>query len=140
MLDLDVMPFLLSGVLVGVVAQRLVRRVCPHCAVDDFLTDEQVHLLRIQGTRGRRLKVKRGRGCVKCRHTGYLGRTGLFEVMNITPRIQKLINSKASSQDILREALNDGMLTLREYGIKKIAMGETTFEEVMALTDERALH
>ena len=140
MLDLDVMPFLLSSVLVGVVAQRLVRRVCPHCAMDDYLTDEQIQSLRIQGSRGKRLKVKRGRGCVKCRYTGYLGRTGLFEVMSITPRIQRLINDQASSQEILREALNDGMLTLREYGIKKIAQGETTYEEVMALTDERVIY
>jgi len=140
MLDLDVMPFLLSSVLVGVVAQRLVRRICPHCKIDSYLTEEQVHALRIQGARGRRLKVKKGKGCLKCRYTGYLGRTGLFEVMHVTPRIQRLINERASSQEIMREALNDGMLSLREYGIKKIAEGETTFDEVMALTDERALY
>ena len=106
----------------------------------DFLTEEQIHALRIQGARGKRLKVKKGKGCVKCRHTGYLGRTGLFEVMTITPRIQRLINERASSQEIMREAMNDGMLSLREYGIKKIASGETTFEEVMSLTDEKALY
>ena len=137
MLDLGTLPFMLSSVLVGVIAQRLVRRICPHCAEDSFLTEEQIHALRIQGARGRRLKVKKGKGCVKCRHTGYLGRTGLFEVMTITPRIQRLINERASSQEIMREAMNDGMLTLREYGIKKIASGETTFEEVMSLTDEK---
>ena len=60
--------------------------------------------------------------------------------MQVTPRIQRLINERASSQEIMREALNDGMLSLREYGIKKIAQGETTYEEVMALTDERALY
>ena len=140
LLDLDVMPFLLSGVLLGVVAQRLVRKVCPFCAMDDFLTEEQVHSLRIRNVRGRRLKVKRGKGCVKCRYTGYLGRTGLFEVMTITPRIQRLINEKASTQEIKREALNDGMLTLREYGIKKIAEGLTTPEEVLALTDEHNVY
>ena len=140
MLDLDVMPFLLSSVLVGVVAQRLVRRICPHCKIDNYLTEEQVHALRIQGARGRRLKVKKGKGCLKCRYTGYLGRTGLFEVLTITPRIQRLIDARASSQEIMREAINDGMLTLREYGIKKIAAGETTFEEVMSLTDERVLY
>ena len=105
-----------------------------------FRLNEQIQSLRIQGSRGKRLKVKRGRGCVKCRYTGYLGRTGLFEVMPITPRIQRLINEQASSQEILREALNDGMLTLREYGIKKIAQGETTYEEVMSLTDERVIY
>lgn len=136
LLDLDVLPFLLSSVLVGVVAQRLVRKVCPHCAVDDVLTEEQALALRIKGARGRRLKVRRGEGCIKCRYTGYRGRTGLFEVMPMTPRIGRLVNEKASQQEIKREALNDGMLTLRDYGIKKIALGETTFEEVMAATDD----
>ena len=140
MLDLGVMPFLLSGVVLGVVAQRLVRKVCPFCATDDYLTEEQIHSLRIPSVRGKRLKIKRGRGCIKCRNTGYLGRTGLFEVMQITPRIQRLINERASTQEIKREALNDGMLTLREYGIKKIAEGLTTPEEVLALTDEHQIY
>ncbi len=140
LLDLDVLPFLLSGVLTGVVAQRLVRKVCPHCAVDDVLTEEQALALHIKGARGRRLKVRRGEGCVKCRYTGYRGRTGLFEVMPITPRISKLITEKATQQDVKREALNDGMLTLRDYGIMKIAHGETTFEEVVAVTDDLPLY
>jgi general secretion pathway protein E len=140
LLDLDVLPFLLSGTLVGVVAQRLVRRICPHCAEDDLLSEEQALALRIPGTRGRRLKIKKPAGCVKCRYTGYLGRTGLFEVMPVTPRIQRLINERASTQEIKREALNDGMLTLREYGIKKLARGETTFEEVVGHTDDRAVY
>ena len=140
MLDLGVMPFLLSGVVLGVVAQRLVRKVCPFCAVDDYLSEEEINSLRIPNARGKRLKIKRGKGCVKCRNTGYLGRTGLFEVMQITPRIQRLINERASTQEIKREALNDGMLTLREYGIKKIAEGLTTPEEVLALTDEHQIY
>jgi len=140
MLDLDVMPFLLSGVLIGVVAQRLVRKICPFCAIDDVLSDDQIHSLRIQNTRGKKLKIKIGKGCFKCRNTGYLGRTGLFEVLQVTPRIQRLINERASTQDIKREALNDGMLTLREYGIKKIALGQTTVEEVLALTDEHQIY
>jgi general secretion pathway protein E len=140
MLDLGVLPFLLSGVLVGVVAQRLVRKVCPHCAADELLTEEQVLALRIPGARGRRLKVKKGAGCVRCRFTGYRGRTGLFEVMAVTPRITRLINERASTNEIKREALNDGMLTLREYGIKKLAAGETTFEELIAHTDDRPVY
>lgn len=140
LLDLDVLPFLLSGVLIGIVAQRLVRKVCPHCAVDEVLSEEQALALRIKGVRGRRLKVKRGEGCIKCRYTGHRGRTGLFEVMPITPRIARLIGEKAPQQEIKREALNDGMLTLRDYGVMKIARGETTFEEVMAVTDELQLY
>jgi len=140
MLDLGVLPFLLSSVLVGVVAQRLVRKNCLHCAVDDVLQDDEVLALRIKGTRGKRLKVRRGVGCVKCRYTGYKGRTGLYEVMPVTPRIGSLVHQQSPSAEIKREALNDGMLTLREYGIKKIAFGETTFDEVMAVTDDRSVY
>lgn len=140
LLDLEVVPYLLSSVLLGVVAQRLVRKVCEHCAVDEILTEEQAVALRIPGARGRRLKVRRGAGCPRCRNTGYKGRTGLFEVMPITPRIASLIHERAPTQEIKREALNDGMLTLREYGIKKLAKGLTTFEEVMAATDETLVY
>ena len=76
--DLGTLPFMLSSVLVGVIAQRLVRKVCQYCAEDSFLTEEQNYALPIQGARGKRLKVKKGKGCVKCRHTGYLGRDRSF--------------------------------------------------------------
>ncbi len=136
LLDLDIYPFLIASTLQGVIAQRLVRRICPHCAVDEMLSEDQVLSLRIGGARGRKLKVRRGAGCIKCRGTGYQGRTGVFEVLPITPRIAKLIADKAPSVEIKKESLNDGMMTLREYAIKKMAMGETTFDEVMAMTDE----
>ncbi len=139
LLDLGVYPFLVSGVLTGVIAQRLVRKVCVHCAADEHLTNEQIETLRIRGAEGRQLKVKRGRGCIKCRGTGYRGRTGVFEVLPVTPRIRTLIQARAPAQDIKREALNDGMLTLREYAIKKMARGETTFEEIVAVTEEHPL-
>ncbi|MDP6931936.1 MAG: GspE/PulE family protein, partial [Myxococcota bacterium] len=140
MLDLGVLPFLLSSVLVGVVAQRLVRRVCPHCAQDLAMTEEQGLALRIPGSRGRRLKIREGEGCVKCRFTGYRGRTGLFEVMPATPRIARRIEENSPAQELKREGLNDGMLTLREYGIKKLAQGETTFEEIIAVTDDMPVY
>lgn len=136
MVDLGVYPFLLSGVLIGVVAQRLVRKVCVHCSVEELLTVEQVDHLRIKGAEGRQLKVRRGAGCVRCRGTGYRGRTGVFEVLKMTARLQRLVQDKAPAQELKREALNEGMMTLREYAIKKMAKGETTFEEVVAMTDE----
>jgi general secretion pathway protein E len=136
LMDLGVLPFLLSSVLVGVIAQRLVRKVCPHCAVDEYLTEEQAMSLHLPRVRGRQLRVRRGAGCVRCRFTGYLGRTGLFEVMPTTPRVAQLIADRATTNHLKREALNDGMLTLRDYAIKKLARGETTFDEVVAVTDE----
>ncbi len=140
LLDLDVYPFLVASVLQGVVAQRLVRRICPHCAVDEVLTEEQILALRITGAGDRKLRVRRGAGCAKCRNTGYRGRTGVFEVLPITPRIAHLVAQRAPAAEIEKEALNDGMLTLRECAIRKMALGETTFDEVIAMTEEQALY
>ena len=89
LLDLEVYPFLLSSVLLGVVAQRLVRKVCPDCSEDDWLSEDQALALRIPNVEGRKLKVKHGTGCVRCRGTGYKGRTALFELMPVTPRISR---------------------------------------------------
>lgn len=136
LLDLNVMPFLLSSVLTGVVAQRLVRMICPHCKMDTFLTQEQVLKLDIQGAEGRDLKIHYGAGCAKCRGTGYMGRTGVFEVMPVNEHIRGLINTQASAERIKREAMSEGMVTLRDYAIKKMAMGLTTYDEVLRVTTE----
>ena len=140
MIDLGVEPYLLSSVLVGIIAQRLVRKICPHCAAPDWISEEQGLALGITGVENRKLMVKTGTGCIRCRGTGYKGRTGLYEVMQITPRIQRLIQQGSPAQDIKKEALNDGMLTLRDYGIKKLGRGVTTYEEVLAATDDVNLY
>ncbi len=131
LLDLEVLPFLISSVTVGVVAQRLVRTICPECGMDTVLTSEEAESLSIPGLEGRRLKVRYGAGCALCRGTGYRGRTGLFEVMPVNQRIRELIEARSSSVEIKREALAEGMLTLQEYAIKKMAEGVTTYEEVV---------
>jgi len=136
LLDLDILPFLLSSTLVGVVAQRLVRMICPHCKMEDFLSHDQVLALNIDGAEGKNLKVFYGAGCPKCRSTGFIGRTGVFEVMPINQRIRELIDTNAGADEIKREALAEGMVTLRDYAIKKMAMGLTTYEEVLRVTTE----
>jgi general secretion pathway protein E len=136
MLDLGVLPFLLSSVLVGVVAQRLVRVNCEHCRMESFLSHEQVMALGIQGAEGRQLKVSAGAGCPKCRGTGFRGRTGVFEVMPVNDHIRQLIIEQASAEAIKREALSEGLLTVRDYAIKKMAMGVTTYDEVVRVTTE----
>ena len=136
LLDLDVLPFLISSTLVGVVAQRLLRTICPHCKMETVLTHDQVLSLNIQGAEGRDLKVCYGAGCGKCRGTGFMGRTGIFEVMPINDRIRELIIQKASAEEIKREAIAEGMITLRDYAIKKMAMGLTTYEEVLRITTD----
>jgi len=142
LLELDADPFVLSSTLVGVVAQRLVRTVCPSCRVETFLTPDQMTLLGLDLAQLREagqeadLMVALGEGCVPCRSTGLLGRTGVFEVLEVDDKIRKLVVGKASAKDITKQARHDGLLTLREAAIKKLARGVTSFEEVLRVTAE----
>jgi general secretion pathway protein E len=142
LLELGIDPFMLSSTLVGVVAQRLVRTVCAQCRVETFLTPDQmtllgldVHELQAQG-QDPQLMVAFGEGCVQCRSTGLLGRTGVFEILEIDDKLRKLIIGKASAKEITKQARHDGLLTLREAAIKKLAKGQTSFEEVLRVTTE----
>jgi general secretion pathway protein E len=142
LLELGADPFVLSSTLVGVIAQRLTRLVCPSCRVETFLTQDQmtllgldVHELRAQGQEPE-LMVAFGEGCVQCRSTGLLGRTGVFEVLEVDDKLRKLIVAKASAREILKQARHDGLLTLREAAIKKLARGQTSFEEVLRVTTD----
>jgi len=142
LLELGVDPFVLSSTLVGVVAQRLVRMVCASCRVETFLTSDQmallgldVHELRAQGQEPE-LMVALGEGCVQCRSTGLFGRSGIFEVLDVDDKIRKLVIGKSSSAEIVKQARRDGLLTLREAAIKKLAKGLTSFEEVLRVTSE----
>ena len=142
LLELGVDPFVLASTLAGVVAQRLVRTICGSCRVETFLTQDQmtllgldVHALRAQG-QDPELMVAFGEGCVQCRSTGLLGRTGVFEVLEVDDKIRKLIVAKSSSSEIVKQARRDGLLTLREAAIKKLAKGATSFDEVLRVTTE----
>jgi general secretion pathway protein E len=138
MLDLEVEPFLLSSTLVGVVAQRLVRVICNQCRAKTHLTPDQIAMLKMKMPEDdkRRLPVQYGEGCPACRGTGYFGRSALYEVMPISDKIVRLINERADSKEIIKVARLDGMMTLREAAIKKLAQGVTTFEEVLRVTVE----
>ena len=81
-----------------------------------------------------RVKVYYGKGCLDCRNTGYLGRTGLFEVLDINNKVKKLINKRADASEIQKAAIEDGMMLLREAAIKKLGTGVTTFDEVIRVT------
>jgi general secretion pathway protein E len=135
MQDLKVPNFLLASTLVGVMSQRLIRRICDNCKRQTFLTEEQIALLGITlpADAPTRLPVWYGEGCVSCRHTGMHGRTGVFEVMPVDGRIKQLISDGADANVIRREAIANGMVTLRESAIRKLATGHTTFEEVLSV-------
>ncbi|RLA87906.1 MAG: type II/IV secretion system protein, partial [Deltaproteobacteria bacterium] len=119
LVDLGVPPFLISSTVIGVMAQRLVRKICPSCQKSIPLGAEEIEILGIKQFEKRPPLVKIGEGCPDCRWTGYKGRTGLFEVMEITPQIREMILSNVDVEKIRIQAKKDGMITLREYAIEK---------------------
>jgi general secretion pathway protein E len=138
LIDLGIEPFLLSSVLRGVVAQRLIRKVCGYCGVDGFLAPDQVIALgiKVEVERRERLGVRFGEGCVDCRHTGLHGRTGVFELLDVGRRVRDLIKTGHDAHEIANAARIEGMQSLRECGLRKLASGETTYEEVLRMTME----
>ena len=132
--DLGIERFLVSSTLTAAVAQRLVRTICPHCVTERHLSRDEVRTLRISVPEGRRVRVQEGEGCVECRGTGYLGRTGIFEILPIDDKIKELIVENADAPEIKREGTERGMRTLRQSALRKLAEGMTTFEEVVRVT------
>lgn len=134
LLNMGIEPFLLSSSVVLICAQRLVRRVCPHCAEPVIPNKE---LLRISGFTEEMLigaTFKQGRGCSKCNNTGYKGRLGLFELLPISEKIKEGIMQGFSSLELGQIAQREGMITLRQAGLLKVRDGLTTIEEVVRVT------
>ncbi|MCX5886490.1 MAG: ATPase, T2SS/T4P/T4SS family [Proteobacteria bacterium] len=136
LIDLGVEPFLISSTLIGVLAQRLVRKICPHCEESFSLNSEDLQSLGFTFLDREKVELKRGKGCINCRNTGYWGRSGVFEALTITPPIKKQISQKVDSDAIKKKACEDGMTTLRENAIKKMLKGATTYQEVLRITAE----
>jgi general secretion pathway protein E len=134
--DMGVEPYLLSSVLEGVLAQRLVRRICQVCRMPDTPVAADIEALGIEADP--QTKLFRGRGCDDCRGTGYRGRTGIYELFAITEDIRSLILRRASSREIRRLAIEQGMVTLRQDGWARAVEGVTTIEEVLRVTQEDA--
>lgn len=132
--DLGVERFLINSTLIGAMAQRLVRTICPHCRSDRHLAEDEMRALRLQVPKGKRVRVAEGEGCVECRGTGYLGRTGIFEILTVDDAVKHLVAGSADAPEIKREAAKNGMRTLRQSALRKLADGVTTYEEVMRVT------
>ncbi|MCX5697170.1 MAG: GspE/PulE family protein [Candidatus Omnitrophica bacterium] len=140
LLDMGVEPFLVSSSLECLMAQRLVRMVCPKCKVP--VKAKQELLSQIGGEVGNGLKgvdFYEGRGCEACRFTGYHGRTGIHELLLVTEPIRELILSHASSQQIKQKAITQGMRTLRQNGLEKAKAGITTLTEIVRVTQQEEL-
>jgi len=130
LLDMDTEPFLLSSALAGVVAQRLVRRVCDRCKT----AADVPRSLREELGLPENARFLRGKGCVACGHGGYKGRVGIFEVLEMTDAIRDRIHARASGEEIARAARAGGMITLKDDALRKAALGLTTLDEALRVT------
>ncbi len=135
MRDLGVPSFLLAQSLLGVMAQRLLRRVCSHCAEEAALTADELLALQapiplLPGG----VRMLKGAGCVRCRGTGFMGRTGVFEIVTSGGELRELISREAPYEKLVEVARRSGMRTLREAAVRKLAQGLTAFDEVVRMT------
>jgi general secretion pathway protein E len=134
LLDLGIPHFLLTSTIIGILAQRLVREICTHCTEEYEPTGEEVALLRMDPEKLKSYRFRRGRGCLHCRQTGYIGRIGVFEVLPMSEKLRRLVTHQASSLDIFKAAREEGMRTLREAAIEKVFRGITTTTEMARVT------
>jgi general secretion pathway protein E len=135
LIDMGIEPYLLTSSITAILAQRLVRRVCPHCRRVYSPSEYEQKLLReyLGGDDG---MVYKGVGCDECLHTGYMGRVGIFELLTLNSRLRDMVQKKMSSEEIKAEAVKDGMLTLRDDGIRKALDGLTSLSEIIRVTIE----
>ncbi len=136
LMDIGIPPYIIQATLAGVVAQRLVKRVCPHCVATYEMKGSKLKGLGVDvGTDGP-VTLSRGTGCLKCRGTGYLGRLAIFEILTYTDAIRNLTTQDADVAAIGRQALQEGMINLRASGIGQLLAGRTTWEELLRVTWE----
>lgn len=158
--DMEIEPFLIASTVNTIIGQRLVRKICENCkeevtlsvaltdamktALGDFLPSkkspkkktEDIGYDNIPFIEDEKFKVYKGKGCESCKNTGFWGRIGIYEVFNVTPKIEDLIIARASANDITDAAVSEGMLTMRQDGFLKVLAGITTLEEVVRITTE----
>jgi type IV pilus assembly protein PilB len=134
MMNMGIEPFLVATSVNCICAQRLVRRICSQCSEEVETPPQMLMQVGFAPDEAKSLRIKRGRGCERCNNTGYKGRVGLFEVLAFTDEIRDMILSGASSIELKRKAIEEGMVSLRVSGLQKIKEGATTLEEVLRET------
>ncbi len=134
LVDIGIKPFLVSSSVRAVVAQRLVRRLCPHCKQPGELSEFELQSLQIDPGQIRQSSVMRAVGCDRCRGRGYRGRMGIFEMFLVDDEVRNMVNNNASTISLRQRARELGMRTLREDGVRKVLAGMTTAEEVISST------
>ena len=131
LIDMGVEPFLISSTLEAVLGQRLLRSICPNCRTTYKPTEELLAQLELSRRDIGAKEFHYGKGCDACNNTGYKGRKGIYELMKITDPIRELINERAPTVTLKQKAVELGMVTLRQDGLRSIFAGDTTIEEVL---------
>lgn len=136
LLDIGIKPFLVGSCLNLVMAQRLVRTICSECKEPYAPTKEELDMIGLDKSKLKGNELYQGKGCSHCRNTGYHGRTGIFELIPMSREIRGLVFENANEDVIHQKALDEGMVTLRDSGVRKILAGETTIAEILRSTVE----
>lgn len=143
LLDMGVQPFLVASTLNIVVAQRLVRKICEHCKGSKEVDQETEELIKSELSDDIREKydlleadMKEGKGCASCQQSGYQGRVGIYEVLDVSQKIKQMVMDKKNADEIEQQAVEEGMLPLVEAGIQKVLDGQTTLEELLRVAQE----
>ncbi|MCH9608557.1 MAG: Type II secretion system protein E [Chlamydiales bacterium] len=139
LIDMGVEPYLLSSTIVGVLAQRLVRQICPHCRDHYTPSDEQLQSVGLNRSELNGNVLYQGRGCKECYNSGYKGRHGIYELMPVTSNLQSIIAQKADSHSIGKKAREEGYISLLEHGRHLLKAGITTIAEVLRVASREVL-
>jgi type IV pilus assembly protein PilB len=134
LMNMGIEPFLVANSVHLICAQRLVRRICSNCKTESWHATAALLQAGFNPEDANTVMPKKGAGCDRCNHTGYKGRVGLYEVMEMTEELRELILVGASALDLRRKAIDEGMITLRQSGLRKVKEGVTTIEEVVRET------
>lgn len=134
LLDLGIPPYLVHAALNGIVAQRLVRKICPHCVQTIEMDAKELSELGLVVAKSGTIRLCHGKGCNKCRGTGYKGRIGIYEILPYTESLKKLSSPDGSLKAMREKAKAQGLVLLRQNGIKKMLQGETTYQEILRIT------
>lgn len=132
LLDMGIEAFMINSSLIGVIAQRLVRKICPYCKTEYNAENDEIKALGLDETK--EYKLYKGHGCLYCGQKGYIGRTGIYEILTIDKELRSAINKGLSSDELKDLAVKNGMVTLKNSCIQKVLKGETTFEEYLRVT------
>jgi len=136
LLDLGVPAYLIQATIVGILSQRLVRKICNYCKESYEIDALELARLGIEVGKKGKVKLSRGAGCIRCRNTGYRGRIGIFEVLPYSESLKKMTTAATDIETIKAQAREEGMATLRESAIRKLLEGITTYQEVLRVTWE----